>query len=125
MPRNVPTNGRRATPGPPSDNSLLGRKIPCSGNENSLFRCGGELPRKPFKLLRDLTFAIVKMARNYQNSLLNSLFSGNPQRRIPLRGAADVGSVEMYANDSRQRGFLTTEASDARAALETASAGFL
>jgi hypothetical protein len=44
--------------------SLFRRKLPCSGNKNSLFGHAREFVRKSFILLRDRTTAIAKMAHN-------------------------------------------------------------
>jgi hypothetical protein len=44
--------------------SLFRRKLPCSGNKNSLFGHAREFVRKSFILLRDRTAAIAKMAHN-------------------------------------------------------------
>jgi hypothetical protein len=45
---------------PPPENSLFRRNIPCSGQQNSLFRPARELTRKPLKSLHDSTTAAPK-----------------------------------------------------------------
>jgi hypothetical protein len=51
-------------PGALSDNSLFRRNIPCSGNENSLFRKVQGFGHKPFKLLRDPACASAEIDEN-------------------------------------------------------------
>jgi hypothetical protein len=92
----------------PSDNSLLHRRLPCSGNENSLFRKMQGIGRKLLKLLRDLTSVTPrspKIGGNSDSSLMISLFAGKSRaasrvttRGHGLRGFRGVGlrSIRHY-----------------------------
>ena len=58
-------------------NSLFGPRIPCSGNEKSLFGVRWELAHNVLQLLRELTLRIAETAEKLRISLLFSLLSGN------------------------------------------------
>jgi hypothetical protein len=74
--RRAPTGPAGTRPGAPPDDSLFGRKIPCSDNRNSLFGFVREFTGKASKSLRNFSRIFAEMARNSQNTLIISLFSG-------------------------------------------------
>jgi hypothetical protein len=62
-------------PGAP-DKSLFGRKIPCSGNQNSLFGFVREFAGKAAKSFGNFARRFAEMGSNSKNTLIISLFSG-------------------------------------------------
>jgi len=74
--RHAPSGPSGTRRGAPPDKSLFGRKIPCSGNQNSLFGFVREFAGKAAKSFGNFARTFAEMARNSQNSLIISLFSG-------------------------------------------------
>jgi hypothetical protein len=93
-----------ASAGARPDDSLLGRNIPCSGNENSLFPNVQGIRRKRFKSPCNQGASVPKpapAARNSQNTLLNTLFAGNPPPRIAAFAGLFRSSRGLRGGDGR------------------------
>jgi hypothetical protein len=67
-----PSGTRRGAP----DKSLFGRKIPCSGNRNSLFGFVREFAGKAAKSFGNFARTFAEMGSSSKNTLIISLFSG-------------------------------------------------
>ena len=84
----------------PPDKSLFGRKIPCSGNRNSLFGFVREFAGKASKSLGNFACAFAEIARNSENTLIISLFSG----KSPLATLELGGTKPPRGQHRQQRG---------------------
>src|ERR1700730_6211637 len=103
--RHAPSGPSGTGPGAPPDKSLFGQKIPCSGNRNSLFGFVREFAGKAAESLRNFASTFAEMARNSQNTLIISLFSGkSPLATLELRNERrDPGEPEGNSQRSGSR----------------------
>src|ERR1700730_19426650 len=94
----APSGPSGTGPGAPPDKSLFGRKIPCSGNRNSLFGFVREFAAKAAKSFGNFARRFAEMGSNSKNTLIISLFSG----KSPL-AIFELATFEFCGAKTRRR----------------------